>query len=184
MNALVYTQITDVETEANGLLTYDRAVLKVELDRAIAANTGDFSKVSEIRPVVPTSQTSGLPWRYSTEKPSSGWETATFDASSWKEGVGVLGTRGTRRPFHLPHINPPTLLITPIPDADAELNLNGVLAAKVAGHTGGYEEVAINPEAASTLKPGKNVLAVHCHQTRGGQSIDAGLVEIREPKGK
>ena len=27
----VYTQLTDVETETNGLLTYDRKVLKVDL---------------------------------------------------------------------------------------------------------------------------------------------------------
>ena len=200
LNALVYTQITDVETEANGLLTYDRGILKVELDRATLANRGDFSNVPEIRPVVPTSQTSGLSWRYSTEKPSTGWEAPDFDASRWKEGVGVLGTKGTpgaeirttwntpdvwaRRMFDLPEVNPSKLLITTIHDEDAEFYLNGVLAAKVTGHTGGYEEVAINPEAASTLKPGKNVLAIHCHQTAGGQSIDAGLVEIREPKAK
>lgn len=30
LNAAVYTQITDVETELNGLLTYDRAVLKLD----------------------------------------------------------------------------------------------------------------------------------------------------------
>ncbi len=200
LNALVYTQITDVETEANGLLTYDRGILKVDLDRATLANTGDFSKVPEIRAVVPTSRETGLPWRYSTEKPSGGWEAPDFDASSWKEGVGVLGTRGTpgaevrttwdtpdvwaRRSFDLPEVNPSKLLLTTIHDEGAEFYLNGVLAAKVTGHTGGYEEVAISPEAASTLKPGKNVLAIHCHQTAGGQSIDAGLVEIREPKGK
>lgn len=30
LNAAVYTQLTDVETEVNGLLTYDRAVLKMD----------------------------------------------------------------------------------------------------------------------------------------------------------
>ncbi len=37
--AAVYTQITDVETEVNGLLTYDREVLKVVEDRVRQANT-------------------------------------------------------------------------------------------------------------------------------------------------
>jgi hypothetical protein len=30
MSAAVYTQITDVETECNGLMTYDRAVIKLD----------------------------------------------------------------------------------------------------------------------------------------------------------
>ena len=40
LSAAVYTQITDVETEANGLMTYDREVLKVDLHRVSEANKG------------------------------------------------------------------------------------------------------------------------------------------------
>ncbi len=39
--AAVYTQITDVETECNGLLTYDRAVIKVDPKIIAAANRGE-----------------------------------------------------------------------------------------------------------------------------------------------
>lgn len=38
--ACVYTQITDVETESNGLLTYDREVFKVHSQQAKQANEG------------------------------------------------------------------------------------------------------------------------------------------------
>ena len=34
VSALVYTQLADVEDETNGLMTYDRRVLKVSPDRA------------------------------------------------------------------------------------------------------------------------------------------------------
>ncbi|HEY8750689.1 MAG TPA: sugar-binding domain-containing protein [Tepidisphaeraceae bacterium] len=39
--ALVYTQTTDVETESNGLMTYDRAVFKVNPGKAAPANRGE-----------------------------------------------------------------------------------------------------------------------------------------------
>ena len=40
LSACVYTQITDVETESNGMLTYDREVFKVHPDAAATANQG------------------------------------------------------------------------------------------------------------------------------------------------
>ncbi|MBW3553167.1 MAG: chitobiase/beta-hexosaminidase C-terminal domain-containing protein, partial [Gemmatimonadetes bacterium] len=40
MSAGVYTQLTDVEREMNGLLTYDRAVLKIDTARLAAVNRG------------------------------------------------------------------------------------------------------------------------------------------------
>ncbi|MDR2449037.1 MAG: beta-galactosidase [Prevotellaceae bacterium] len=39
-SAAVYTQTTDVEGEVNGLMTYDRKVIKMEEDRLRQANTG------------------------------------------------------------------------------------------------------------------------------------------------
>jgi hypothetical protein len=33
LSAAVYTQTTDVETEVNGLMTYDRGILKMDVDK-------------------------------------------------------------------------------------------------------------------------------------------------------
>ena len=44
LSAVIYTQLTDVETECNGLLTYDREVNKVIAERAAAANSGKQTK--------------------------------------------------------------------------------------------------------------------------------------------
>ncbi len=36
--AAVYTQTTDVETEVNGIMTYDRKIIKMDIDRVRAAH--------------------------------------------------------------------------------------------------------------------------------------------------
>jgi beta-galactosidase/beta-glucuronidase len=40
LSAAVYTQTTDVETEVNGLMTYDRALIKMDPDKLYQANRG------------------------------------------------------------------------------------------------------------------------------------------------
>jgi hypothetical protein len=195
LSAAVYTQTTDVETETNGLMTYDRAIIKVDVDKVAAANRGDFSKLPKVRVVVPTSQEKGLVWRYTIEKPAAGWEKHGFDDSGWKEGPGGFGTKGTpgavvrtewktddiwiRREITLPEGKYDNLYLNLHHDEDAEIYLNGVLAAKVSGYVTDYGEVSVRPEALAALKPGKNAIAVHCHQTSGGQYIDVGLVEVK-----
>src|SRR5205814_1039744 len=95
LSAAVYTQITDVETEANGLLTYDRAVVKPDLERVAAVNRGDLSRVPEVLTIVPTSERQGKVWRFTLQKPAEDWFKPGFDDSGWQEGPGGFGTRGT-----------------------------------------------------------------------------------------
>ena len=48
----------------------------------------------------------------------------------------------------------------------------------------GTKDFATRVVAPFTLKPGKNVFAVHCHQVKGGQYIDVGLVDVIPVKPK
>ncbi|MCG3123233.1 MAG: Beta-galactosidase [Phycisphaerales bacterium] len=199
LSAVVYTQLTDVEIECNGLLTYDRKVIKPDLERIAAANRGDFSRVPPppvVTVVVPTSVEAAQTWRYTTDQPAAGWHAPAFDDSSWKEGPGGFGTRITpgatvrtewntrsiwaRRQFELGAHVPKDLLLRLHHDEDCEVYLNGVLAIKLGGWTSSYEDFPIAPEALHALKPGTNTIAVHCRQTNGGQYIDAGLVTVHE----
>jgi hypothetical protein len=46
LSAAIYTQTTDVETELNGLMTYDRAVTKPDVQRVHDANVALTSEIS------------------------------------------------------------------------------------------------------------------------------------------
>ena len=196
LSAAVYTQTTDVEIEVNGLMTYDRAMIKMDADKAAAANRRLYLPPPIIKTVVPTSQSKGQQWRYTMSEPADGWELEDFDDSAWKKGIGGFGTVGTpgavvraewngsdiwlRREFELEDtkLNRPYLMIHH--DEDAQVYVNGKLLAKLEGYTTSYVRVALDKKGRAALREGSNCLAVHCHQTEGGQYIDVGLVDVIE----
>ena len=197
LSACVYTQTTDVETESNGLLTYDRDVFKVNPEQAAAADSGQVQEREKV--LVPTSQDQPQKWRYATEAPAGEqWLKPEFNDSSWSEGNGGFGTEGTpgavvhthwaandiwiRRHFTLAPGNYSHVQLLMHHDDDAEVYLNGVLADKEASYVAEYQQFPIDGAARQTLKAGDNVIAIHCHQRTGGQFIDAGLVEVEVVK--
>ena len=50
LSACVYTQITDVEGEVNGLITYDRSVLKVNAEEMHSINTNQYLSGPQFKP--------------------------------------------------------------------------------------------------------------------------------------
>ncbi len=56
LSAAIYTQTTDVEIEVNGLMTYDRAILKMDAERIAEANNKLYLPPPVVTTVVPTSQ--------------------------------------------------------------------------------------------------------------------------------
>ena len=86
LSAAVYTQTTDVEIEVNGLMTYDRAMIKPDAEKISAAIRRMYSPPPIAKTLVPTSQNSAVLWRYVTDQPPANWAAADFDDSTWKEG--------------------------------------------------------------------------------------------------
>ena len=190
-SAFIYTQLTDVEQEINGLITYDRAVEKLDLKIVRAANLGEFPPLppNPNPEWVPTSEEAPIVWSYTTNQPAADWFSPAFDASGWKTGPAVFGHEisGVRTPWTGSDIwiRREFTVVDPIPaklnllikhDEDAEVYINGVLAAKVTEYVGDYKTVPMNPAARDALKAGTNVFAVHCHNTIGGQGIDVGII--------
>jgi len=190
--AAVYTQTTDVEGEVNGLMTYDRELVKLGVDWLNTVNSAVYLPPPELITLAPTSRDDGQAWRYTTDDPGQGWEQPGVDDAAWKEGPGVLGKKDTpganvrtewltpaiwaRREFTIETVPQGPCFLEILHDEDAEIYINGVLAATVKGHNGAYEQIPLSGEARAALKPGANLFAVHCTQTEGGQSIDVGLV--------
>ena len=188
LSAVIYTQLTDVEIEGNGLLTYDREFTKVNPERAAEANTGKLPSIVD-KDLVPTSQLKGVNWRFTFDQPASDWFKTEFNDSTWKEGLGGFGTKAARRTewktddiwlrrsFEWPSGNAGTLMFAINHSGNVEIYINGVLAGKASGFADHDEEVDITPEGVAALKPGKNVLTVHCHQDAGDKYryVDVGI---------
>jgi len=167
-------------------------------DQTKAGNWAPMPKPPVLVTVAPTAQDEPVTWRYTTRRPGDGWFKPDFDASEWKEGRSGFGTKGTpgaivnttwdtpniwlRREFTLPDGKWDNVGLNVHHDEDVEVYINGVAAATADGFTTDYEPLPLNETARAALKPGKNLLAVHCRQTDGGQYIDVGLVEVREQK--
>jgi hypothetical protein len=66
-------------------------------------------------------------------------------------------------------------------DDDAEVYVNGTLVATLPGANNGFQFVALTGAARAALRQGPNTIAVHAHQIRGGQFIDVGIVDVRDP---
>ncbi len=191
LSAAVYTQTTDVETECNGLMTYDRAVFKLDPVMTFAVNLGE-NQGNYAQIIMPSALNQRVMWKYTIENPGDQWFKPEFTATNWSEGIAGFGTPETpniklatkwntadiwlRREFTLGPTDVSHAALLVHHDEDAEIYLNGVLAAKLPGYDTIYMEQKINPDALATLKPGVNHIAVHCHQTGGGQYIDVGIV--------
>ena len=192
--AAVYTQTTDVEVEVNGYMTYDREVLKFDAAEMAKWHKALFGPPPELRDVIATSEKTAQKWRYTTTKPADDWNKTDFDAGKWSEGEGGFGTAMTpgsvvrttwntpdiwlRRNVELKDVASGDLLWRVHHDEDVEIFVNGVLAGRAREYVTDYGLVGLTPEGRKALKTGKNTIAVHCHQTGGGQYIDVGLVQI------
>ena len=69
LSAAVYTQTTDCEVEVNGLMTYDRAVIKLPVEPIAQAQKTLYLPLPTIKLLVPTAETAPQTWTYSTKAP-------------------------------------------------------------------------------------------------------------------
>lgn len=196
LSAAVYTQTTDVEIEVNGLLTYDREVLKLPKEIA-QVNAKLYEPPPRLEALVETSQHEPRQWRYTVSRPAGSWHAIGYDDSSWMAGKAGFGAG------HVPSVTPRTewrgssiwlrqevefpdkLMNRPLlkiyHDEDAAIYINGTKVASFSGYTTDYELYPIDEKFWNLLAPGTMTIAVRCQQTLGGQFIDVGIVDMVQP---
>ncbi len=164
-------------------------------DKTRAANWASIPVPPKITVIIPAADTQSSTWSYTTTRPSGEWMNPNFNDSSWQRGKSGFGTKGTpgavigttwrtddiwlRREVDVPSFITDDIQGWLYHDEDAEVYINGILALKVSGFICNYDTLPLSPQAKAALKPGKNVFAVHCHQTFGGQYVDFGLVDVQ-----
>lgn len=194
LSAAVYTQLADVEGEANGWLTYDRKIEKLDVAKAHAAAERLYGPAPVLVTEVPTADEGAATWKYTTQRPDDAWTQPGFDDSRWAEGKAGFGTvkaRGAtigtawntsdiwlRRAFNIEDVENKQFLLRVFHDDSAELYINGQLVRSLKGFNTSHQLVSPAVDLKALLTPTDNVLAVHCHQDAGEQNIDVGLVSV------
>src|SRR6478736_1866273 len=175
-------------------LLYDKAVWQkwAKRDQTKAKNWAPIPKQPTVTVIVPAADKQAAKWRYTTARPVDGWMKESFDTTAWKEGWGGFGTDGTpgafvgtiwntsniwmRREVEIPAKDLKHQELWLHHDEDVEVYINGVLAFKTEGFVGNYDAFPLSKEGRDALRPGKNLIAVHCRQSNGGQYVDLGFV--------
>lgn len=195
LSAAVYTQLTDVEVEVNGLMTYDR-VVKSDINRIREANRLAIEKEGvPVDYILSPADESGETWKYTTGTPSDDWMETGFNDNKWSSGKTGFGANGLSNmqygtrwsssdiwirkevELSLSENELSSLRMRVYYDEDCEIYINGVLAFSATGYLTDYKIVEIRSEALAAInRQGANVIAAHCHQTAGGQFLDIALL--------
>ncbi len=192
----------DVETVPGSKHCSMLSITEAELERLLEEYPDPHSPAYErqrgITTLLPHAKKAPGEWRYTTSEPTADWFERGFDDSEWASGKGGFGTPETpntavgtlwntpeiwlRRAFVVDERVPGGLYLELHHDEDSTVFLNGVEAASVTSYTTDFALVPLREEAAATLKPGENVIALHCRQTTGGQYVDVGLIAVQEQR--
>jgi hypothetical protein len=192
-----------VEREHNGLYFYDRTP-KFDAKRlhAITARPAAYEKEgpSSRTPnprkerqwqvlvgAAPDGDSLCQPYRYTTATPAAEWTSAGFDDSDWNAARAPFGTINNprtqwtssdiwiRRSFTWTGNSLHDAALVIFWDEDTDVYVNGQKIWSRSGFTTAYEIFTVADALKKTLKPGANTLAIHTHQTGGGQFIDLAL---------
>jgi beta-galactosidase/beta-glucuronidase len=198
--AAVYTQTTDVESETNGLMTYDRNVVKFDPGKVNRLHERLYRDVPKAQILLEDSEHSRQQWRYTLKQPDGEWAAVEYNDQAWQLGDAPFAsqadayiTLGTKWDSSDVWLRRTFTLGRPIADLrlkvyynvnEAIVYINGKQVKNVSRRSRRhYEHIDIS-EHAGALRQGKNVIAVHCSAGERGQAFDAGLYTVGLPNAR
>ena len=143
-----------------------------------------------LKTIIPTAAVEKWDAVYTEKEPAKGWITDDFNDASWQKAKAAFGTPEmpnlsttweskdiwVRRTFDLPvDYSKETVFQEYSHDDIFELYINGI---QVIGTDYSWKNNVLKElpaDVKQTLKPGKNVIAAHCHNRTGGGYVDFGL---------
>lgn len=158
--------------------------------QAAMESAGLAKPESESVTLIEDARTGSADWFYTMNMPAEDWNSVGFVNKSWFKAVGGFGKGSppgslVRTKWDTPEIwmrttfglnaLPDQLVMDLHHDEDVEVYLNGTLVYEAKGYTTAYQTHILPEKAVAALQTGKNVVAVHCRQTGGGQYIDLSL---------
>ena len=96
LSAAIYTQTTDVEVEVNGLMTYDREVLKFNMEKLGQVHDKLYAPVRPLSLAEKSQAYTVAYWRFENGKPGS---LVPHDRSK-RDGVAVTDVSGQKNPLY------------------------------------------------------------------------------------
>jgi hypothetical protein len=201
LSAAIYTQTTDVEVEVNGLMTYDREVVKFdanEMAKLHAELLQPVTKANLPRTILPTSEEAPQQWRYTMTEPAADWHKPEFNDAAWKKGSAPFadpavplykaatpwssGKIWLRQTFTLDDPNVGHLFLRIHNNDRATIFINGKQVRQEGGHSPSYRWSPLGEVGKQALRRGENVIAVLCEQERHKPFVDVGLLELKPSK--
>jgi hypothetical protein len=204
--AAIYTQTSDVEAEVNGLMTYDRKIVKLDTSRASGLAERLYNPSDVFRFILPSGeQDDSILWKYTLDPPGPGWHAEDFGDTSWRTGLAGFGHRGRhrnfrdrspwdtagiwlRRDFEMEDLPAGKLYLNILSyHAVSTVYVNGRKLGVYAPTENFYGMTDFNVDLQQLLRTGKNTISVYSYSKdppvdlNSGQKqqfIDAGIIEV------
>jgi hypothetical protein len=154
---------------------------------------GSMNRLS-LQTILPMADEEAWTAKIMRKNPGNGWQQPSFDDNGWKEAQGAFGSDGEnvrtsfsgdnsdiylRRTVNLTadDLNKELYIVYSHDDV-FELYINGKEIINTGETWLRGVQLKLDANMKSLLKPGRNIIAAHCHNTTGGAYTDFGLYKV------